>query len=456
MLVLGSYVPIPIVSSIPSYLFQGVYQLYCSELVGYNVLKHLMHVPNEIPHSDYRMGVRCLHEMEDLPIFKPSRNSAGQMSVAQLSRLKKKKLYGNSGPAIDIRQMHHLGKDVVKQDAGVIVAPIPIFNDNYAFAIISLRTERIALVDPADSDTCLVYIQRFSSYTGLSLQLTEILTTHKHWDHAGGNEALLEFIKSEKNASTNLVSPNLRVIGSRIDSPKSCTMLVEDQEVFEILEGGAVVRTVATPGHTAGSVLFAVADTVDHESSPSQYMAVFTGDAIFCGGYGKGFETTSIDQIFQTREYLGVNKSSKCAVNTHPKTGKVFADDKVLLFVGHEYTSRLILEHYDCMKATLNKRGGREKEENEKLVQYVDRMLLALEEVQDLRRVSDDLPGKSAPKGATLPLTTLPTTLATEKKVNPLLTTTDEIMKFSVADGKPFNWDTLQSYMYFYAERVEE
>lgn len=456
MLVLGSYIPIPIVSSIPSYLFKGVYQLYCSELVGYNVLKHVMHVPNEIPHSDYRMGVRCLHQNDDFPVFKPFRNSAGQMSVAQLSRLKKKKLYGNSGPAIDIRQLHHLGKDVIKQDPGVLVAPIPIFNDNYAFAIISLRTEKIALVDPADSETCLVYIQRFSAYTGLSLQLTEILTTHKHWDHAGGNEALLEFSKSEKNANTNLVSPNVRVIGSHIDSPKSCTMLVEDQEVFEILEGGAVVRTVATPGHTAGSVVFAVADTTDHNESATQYMAVFTGDAIFCGGYGKGFETTSLDPIIQTREYLGVNKSSKCAVNTHPKTGKVFEDDKVLLFVGHEYTSRLILEHYDCMKATLAKRGGREKKENAKLVEYVDRMLLALEEVQDLRRVSDDLPGRNEVKSATLPLTTLPTTLATEKKVNPLLTTTDEIMNFVIADGKAFNLDLLQSYMYFHAERIEE
>ena len=61
------------------------------------------------------------------------------------------------------------------------VLPVPFLADNYAYVLVDHATRECAAIDPADpygvKDLC----------DRLELNLTAILTTHKHHDHAGGS-----------------------------------------------------------------------------------------------------------------------------------------------------------------------------------------------------------------------------------------------------------------------------
>ena len=99
--------------------------------------------------------------------------------------------------------------------------------------------------------------------------MTTVLTTHHHWDHAGGNKKLLE------------LHPGLHVVGGddRIDEMKQ---KVAQGDEFKI--GNLNVLCLSTPCHTTGHICFYVTD------SDGTSKAVFTGDTLFLGGCGRFFE----------------------------------------------------------------------------------------------------------------------------------------------------------------------
>lgn len=75
-----------------------------------------------------------------------------------------------------------------------------------------------------------------------SVQLKSILTTHHHWDHAGGNEKLAaKFDKSLK------VYGGDNRIGALTDKV---------HQNSEICLGNLTVRCLFTPCHTTGMILF--------------------------------------------------------------------------------------------------------------------------------------------------------------------------------------------------------
>lgn len=57
---------------------------------------------------------------------------------------------------------------------------IPCFKDNYSYLIIDNKTKEAAIVDPAEASKVISELKNFKD-----INLTKILTTHKHWDHAG-------------------------------------------------------------------------------------------------------------------------------------------------------------------------------------------------------------------------------------------------------------------------------
>eukprot|EP00796_Vickermania_ingenoplastis_P007370 gene7370-5186_t len=443
LVMLSNHVPIPLIDRLKGSFFNVLYRLYCSEMVGNRVLKKLMHPPSIIPHSDYRAGVRCLHPHHSLPKWRPIRkeNRDPNLSAAQLGRLRRKSYYGVGGPIIDVRALHEMG-EAVKSDGGVLIVPIPIFSDNYSYGIISLATEKMALVDPADGDTCLIYLKRFRSYTGLPhLQLTEVLTTHKHWDHAGGNKRILDYATSHENKDLQLVAENVVVLGSKVDSPHCCTRLLENGDVFDMLDGGAVAKVIPAPGHTAGSVLFCVADSTEH---PADYLALFTGDAIFCGGCGNPFETASLEPVQKMRSSMFND------VCRHPKTGEKIQQDRVLLYVGHEYTTRLLQGHQHLMAETLKQMSDVYADEKKKVSTYVETLGIAYAEAKDLRRTPEEIDMETG-KGATLPLCTpwnpltVRESLGTHRfwNVCSILTPTDAHLKTKRDHGNPQNGDSI-------------
>ena len=65
---------------------------------------------------------------------------------------------------------------------------VPLFADNYSYIIKTLSTKFLVLIDPANPDVILDATKRLFPNTPIK----HILYTHKHWDHAGGAQELIE------------------------------------------------------------------------------------------------------------------------------------------------------------------------------------------------------------------------------------------------------------------------
>ena len=137
---------------------------------------------------------------------------------------------------------------------------VPVLSDNYCYVLIDVASGCAALVDPAEPEKVLGAVK------ALGVRVTTVLTTHKHWDHAGGNDEIKELV------------PGIRVIGSAIDDVEGCTEPVNDEDVVEV--GGLRLKCLIIPGHTLGSVCYYLED--DDSAG-----AVFTGDVLFVAGCGR-------------------------------------------------------------------------------------------------------------------------------------------------------------------------
>lgn len=173
------------------------------------------------------------------------------------------------------------------------VRVLPALSDNYMYLIMDENTKQAAIVDPVAPDIVLQAVEEEG------VNLTKILTTHHHWDHAGGNKAL---VQKCKNA--------LQVFGGdeRVDA---LTNEVKHGDKFTI--GDIQVECIFTPCHTKGHICY-------HLTAAGQTPAVFTGDTLFVAGCGRFFEGTAEEMHSALIDKLGALSD-----NTH-------------VFCGHEYT----------------------------------------------------------------------------------------------------------------------
>ncbi|CAN0877174.1 Hydroxyacylglutathione hydrolase cytoplasmic [Linum grandiflorum] len=172
---------------------------------------------------------------------------------------------------------------------------VPCLEDNYAYLIIDEATREAAVVDPVEPEK----LVKAANEHGVQIKL--VLTTHHHWDHAGGNEKLKQLI------------PEIKVYGGSLDKVKACTDEVENGDKISL---GADVNILAlhTPCHTKGHISYYVTGKEGEDG------VVFTGDTLFIAGCGKFFEGTA-EQMHQS---LCVTLASL------PKPTQVYC--------GHEYT----------------------------------------------------------------------------------------------------------------------
>jgi hydroxyacylglutathione hydrolase len=144
------------------------------------------------------------------------------------------------------------------------VLPVACLRDNYAYLVGMADSHTVVVIDPSEAEP----VQRALAEHGLSL--AAILNTHHHWDHVGGNEALLA------------ANPSLPVFAHRSDHEKQRvtgqTHDVDHEKTFEV--AGLSVHPLHVPGHTTGAVAYCIED------------AVFTGDTLFVAGCGRLFEGT--------------------------------------------------------------------------------------------------------------------------------------------------------------------
>lgn len=132
-----------------------------------------------------------------------------------------------------------------------VVGPVA----NNVYVVRCRRTGEAALIDAANEHDRLLRVAR-------SLGVTSVLETHGHWDHIGAVEQVRD------------AGIDVWVRGEDAGLLPSYDHLLEDDTVHQV--GELRLRTVHTPGHTPGSICFAL------ENTP----LLFTGDTLFPGGPG--------------------------------------------------------------------------------------------------------------------------------------------------------------------------
>jgi hydroxyacylglutathione hydrolase len=183
------------------------------------------------------------------------------------------------------------------------IITIPVLHDNYSYLIIDKETNHAAVVDPVEPD------QVINAAKELKVKITCILTTHSHWDHAGGNVELVKKLQ-ESSSSTILVYGGVK------DNIPCVTHELGDGQSFKI-GTGITVKTIYAPCHTPGHLMYLT--QVTGGRGDVQPSALFTGDTLFVAGCGN-FNSGTPEQMQNNFERIAS------------------LPDDTLIYCGHEYT----------------------------------------------------------------------------------------------------------------------
>ena len=145
--------------------------------------------------------------------------------------------------------LHHADTDL--EIHKVVVGPF----ENNVFVLRCRHTGEAVLLDAANEHERLLDLAR-------GLNVGRILETHGHWDHI---QAIPEM--RDAGYSVGVTAADAAMLPSYDE-------LLEHDTVIEV--GDLRLRTIHTPGHTAGSMCFKV------EGKP----LLFSGDTLFPGGPG--------------------------------------------------------------------------------------------------------------------------------------------------------------------------
>jgi glyoxylase-like metal-dependent hydrolase (beta-lactamase superfamily II) len=132
-----------------------------------------------------------------------------------------------------------------------VVGPI----DNNVFVLRCKQTGEALLVDAANEHDMLLAQCH-------DLGVRQVVETHGHWDH-------IQAVPAVRNAGYEVA-----VAAADAAMLPAYDLILDDDAVLEV--GRLRIRTIATPGHTPGSMCFLI------EGSP----VVLTGDTLFPGGPG--------------------------------------------------------------------------------------------------------------------------------------------------------------------------
>ncbi|KAL2760539.1 hypothetical protein ACRALDRAFT_2039160 [Sodiomyces alcalophilus JCM 7366] len=169
-------------------------------------------------------------------------------------------------------------------------------SNNYAYLVRDDKTKDAVIIDPANPPEVAPILKK--AIEAGEINLTAIVNTHHHWDHAGGNHTLLAKLKLDK----------LPIIGGK--DCQGVTQTPAHGTSFNI--GSITVKALHTPCHTQDSICWFMQD--------GDEKVVFTGDTLFISGCGRFFE--------------GDAEQMHKALN---ETLASLPDDTVV-YPGHEYT----------------------------------------------------------------------------------------------------------------------
>jgi hydroxyacylglutathione hydrolase len=183
------------------------------------------------------------------------------------------------------------------------IVQVPVLSDNYVYLAHDAGSGETAVIDPAVAEPVL------AAAAARGWTITQILNTHWHPDHVGGNLAIV--------AAT----------GAKVTGPAGEAARIPgiDRAVGEgdgVAIGGAIGRVIGVAAHTAGHIAYAFeADGV-----------LFPGDTLFAMGCGRLFEGTPDDmfralarlmalpdstQVYCAHEYTQSNARFAVTVEPH-------------------------------------------------------------------------------------------------------------------------------------------
>ncbi|MCY7270533.1 MAG: hydroxyacylglutathione hydrolase [Sphingomonas bacterium] len=169
------------------------------------------------------------------------------------------------------------------------VIPVPALSDNYIWMLRDPDSGTVAVVDPGQD------VPALDAANQRGWRISQILTTHWHPDHTGGNSAI--------KAAT----------GAIITAPAEAERLSPvDRIVAEgdrVSVGGLEAMVWEIPSHTAGHIAFYFEEA----------KIIFVGDTLFAMGCGRLFEGTP-EQMFANMQRFAA------------------LPDDVRIYCGHEYT----------------------------------------------------------------------------------------------------------------------
>ena len=169
------------------------------------------------------------------------------------------------------------------------VSAVPVLNDNYVWLIHDAECGETAAVDPSVADAVL------SAAETQGLRITQVLNTHWHPDHTGGNDAIRD------------------ATGCTITGPAEAERVSKmDRIVSEgdrVRVGGAEAVVWDIPAHTNGHIAL-------HFEEEGM---IFVGDTMFAMGCGRLFEGTA-EQMYANMQRIAA------------------LPEDVRIYCGHEYT----------------------------------------------------------------------------------------------------------------------
>jgi hydroxyacylglutathione hydrolase len=147
------------------------------------------------------------------------------------------------------------------------ITALPAFSDNYIWAIRNdnAAQDLVVIVDPGEAAPVLDYLQRTGG------RLCAILITHRHADHIGGVNELLQ------HAQVPVYGP-----AAEQDKITMLTHALRAGDTVNLPELGLEFSVLDVGGHTLGHIAY----------FDAKHSLLFCGDTLFAGGCGRIFEGT--------------------------------------------------------------------------------------------------------------------------------------------------------------------